>query len=694
MTYLEIYTIVNRVNEGYVIDLGEIMKTILGNAEEILNQHVIGFHQYVLEEPVHLQFVSQNLCDLTGYSTEELLSDTEDLYMLLVYPADRNLYLDFIKKLAQQEQTLTLQYRIVQKDGTLIYVNDTMTSKRLEDRTMAGYSSLSDITQVKEENNNLRFLNDTIPCGFLKYTCEKTPKVTYFNDQMLKIMGFPENMEEEWDTLEQYKENVFLMIPPEDRKKFSHFLEQVYTKETTIAGEIDAVRYDGARIRLYGWVTKCTNEQGEEEYQSACMDVTERHRRRQSGEMEKYIRALTEVYDKIFEYDFSKKTVTCLYGENSVVFKHLQNIPMQFQEATEQWITNNVVEEEREAVVAFFQEYYKPEVRMSDGRPPQIQYHAVSSSGEIKRYTGIFLKKDDAISLYCCRCDQAAEEVDSLKNENQLLKNMNENMQKLVMSFAEGIVAFKVEQDQVTPLYLSDNVCDFFGYTREEWVPMMKQRQSIKDFVVRSRFAYEDFLLLLEDGEAEFEYFDKLSQKNRRIKAICSRKNGDETGARYVMLYNINENMQTGSTDSNTQMKVHIRTFGYFDVFIGDKPVPFRNKKSKELFALLVDRRGGYVTSEEAISFLWEDEAVNAVTLARYRKVALRLKNILEEYGIADIVEAVDGKRRIVVEKVQCDLYDYLSQKEEYAQLFKGSYLSNYSWGETTLGELLNQHMY
>ena len=70
------------------------------------------------------------------------------------------------------------------------------------------------------------------------------------------------------------------------------------------------------------------------------------------------------------------------------------------------------------------------------------------------------------------------------------------------------------------------------------------------------------------------------------------------------------------------------------------------------------------------------------------------MKNILEEYGIADIVEAVDGKRRIVVEKVQCDLYDYLSQKEEYAQLFKGSYLSNYSWGETTLGELLNQHMY
>ena len=122
---------------------------------------------------------------------------------------------------------------------------------------------------------------------------------------------------------------------------------------------------------------------------------------------------------------------------------------------------------------------------------------------------------------------------------------------------------------------------------------------------------------------------------------------------------------------------------------MGDTPIAFRNKKSKELLALLVDRKGGYVSSEEAISFLWEDEPVNAVTLSRYRKVALRLKNTLEEYGISDVIETVDGKRRIIPEKVKCDLYEYLSGREEHVQLFKGSYLSNYSWAETTLGGLL-----
>ena len=135
--------------------------------------------------------------------------------------------------------------------------------------------------------------------------------------------------------------------------------------------------------------------------------------------------------------------------------------------------------------------------------------------------------------------------------------------------------------------------------------------------------------------------------------------------------------------------KVQIRTFGYFDVFVDGKTIAFRNEKAKELLALLVDRRGGFISSSEAINFLWEDEPANKVTLARYRKVAMRLKNFLEEYGIEDIVETAGGQRRIVPEAVQCDLYDYLAQEDKKGGAFSGLYLSNYSWAETTLGELL-----
>lgn len=56
-------------------------------------------------------------------------------------------------------------------------------------------------------------------------------------------------------------------------------------------------------------------------------------------------------------------------------------------------------------------------------------------------------------------------------------------------------------------------------------------------------------------------------------------------------------------------------------------------------------------------------------------------------------MESVNGKRRLVTEKVSCDLYDYLTGREEFSQLFKGSYLSNYSWGEVTLAELLGDNL-
>lgn len=218
----------------------------------------------------------------------------------------------------------------------------------------------------------------------------------------------------------------------------------------------------------------------------------------------------------------------------------------------------------------------------------------------------------------------------------------------------------------------------------------MEKPTPFDNFVAYSEAGYEEFTKLLENGEAEFTYFDYQLESERKIKAICSQKASNANAPRYVMLYSVEDTGSTEAIGLSESRTVSIRTFGYFDVFVGDRPIAFRNKKSKELLALLVDRKGGYVSSEEAISFLWEDEPVSTVTLSRYRKVALRLKNTLEEYGISDVIESVDGKRRVVMEKVQCDLYQYLSGKEEYSQLFKGSYLTNYSWAETTLGELVN----
>ncbi len=134
-------------------------------------------------------------------------------------------------------------------------------------------------------------------------------------------------------------------------------------------------------------------------------------------------------------------------------------------------------------------------------------------------------------------------------------------------------------------------------------------------------------------------------------------------------------------------VSVRINTFGYFSVFVNGIPILFTNKKAKELLALLVDRRGNFVTSKEAAGILWDDELLTDVVLARYRKVALQLKRTLEKYGVGYLIETVNGQRRIQKDKVSCDLYEFLDTDNADKQ-FSGFYMTDYSWGEVTLGEL------
>ena len=661
------------------------MNNITEFSNDILSQSISGFHVYALASSAFLSFASENLSEMLGYPAEEILN----IYPDLVHKDDKKAFDEFVREVLSAPQTRTVEYRIKKSDGSYIFLSDTTTSKCLENGEVQGFSVLNDITKIKKENENLQFLSDTVPCGFLKYTCEKLPKITYINNKMKEMLRFPETKAGEMDYLELSKDNIFLMIPMEERRRFALYLNRVYSAGSPMAGEMTLLRCDGTKAHIFGWVTKCKNQQGTEEFQSVCMDVTEHYQAKKASEAKRYIKALSDVYDKIFEYNLRDNTVTCLYAKGSPMFSWIENIPMQMDEATEKWITGTVVEEEREYIRDFFTAF--KEKRLYDGtKPSQISYKAVSSKGEIKTYSGVFIKTDDTKSLYCCRSVNEDEEAVALRSENT---NLKENMQELVLSFAEGLAAFELTEDLVKPLYVSENVCGFFGVDKDEWLPLMHKSTPLSEFVAKSDVELGEFSELLRTGEAEFNYFDISRNEKRTIKAICSPKS-PEASPRYVLLYNVDEHSDEPKSQQNKNGVVTIRTFGYFDVFIDGKAVAFRNKKSKELFALLVDRKGGFVTSDEAISFLWEDEPVNSVTLARYRKVALRLKNTLEEYGISDVVEVVDGKRRIDTDKVSCDLYDYLSGKEEFANLFKGSYLSNYSWGENTLAELMGNIFY
>ncbi len=130
--------------------------------------------------------------------------------------------------------------------------------------------------------------------------------------------------------------------------------------------------------------------------------------------------------------------------------------------------------------------------------------------------------------------------------------------------------------------------------------------------------------------------------------------------------------------------RVFIKTFGYFDVFVDNKPVYFSSSKSKELLALLVDRRGGSVSTENAISVLWPDRDYDESVQSLFRKVLKSLRVALSDADISEILIDVRNQRSVDMSKFDCDFYQLAKGNEQIKEQYTGEYMTGYQWAQTT----------
>ena len=135
--------------------------------------------------------------------------------------------------------------------------------------------------------------------------------------------------------------------------------------------------------------------------------------------------------------------------------------------------------------------------------------------------------------------------------------------------------------------------------------------------------------------------------------------------------------------------RVVITTFGPFTVFVDDKPLHFSSSKAKELFALLVQKQGAVLTPQEALDCIWEGREYDKGDTSVYRVTLTRLRDILSDAGIGDILQSTPRGRYLDVRKYSCDLNDFINGDEEARRRFNGQYLPEYSWGESTLAQLI-----
>ena len=126
------------------------------------------------------------------------------------------------------------------------------------------------------------------------------------------------------------------------------------------------------------------------------------------------------------------------------------------------------------------------------------------------------------------------------------------------------------------------------------------------------------------------------------------------------------------------------KCFGNFEVYINGEKLVFKRSKTKELFAFLVDRNGAGVTVAEIGVALWEkDEEKKSQNYIH--QLFRDLRQTLEAAGMNDIFQRNNYFYSINPEKIDCDYYTYLKTGKP---VFRGEYMTQYSWAEETCGLL------
>ncbi|MCP1102047.1 two-component system LytT family response regulator [Aequitasia blattaphilus] len=158
----------------------------------------------------------------------------------------------------------------------------------------------------------------------------------------------------------------------------------------------------------------------------------------------------------------------------------------------------------------------------------------------------------------------------------------------------------------------------------------------------------------------------------------------------------IRKELEYVKKDQVTELKkgVVMQTFGNFEVFYDGKPIHFSRSKSKEILAYLVDRKGAGVTMSELASIIWEDGMYDRSRQKQMQTFVSEMGKALKSVGAEDII--IKNRTGIAIDKgkIECDYYAFLEGDVKAVNGYSGEYMSNYYWGEFTVGYLDSQKDY
>ncbi|MBY2475455.1 diguanylate cyclase [Clostridioides difficile] len=175
-------------------------KAIVNEKEKFkaLTDNILGGVKNCLkDECMTMTYVSQGFLELTGYSNEDLNNIFKNKFKDIIYKEDIDKFDCIILNQLEKQDRIEVEYRIVKKDGSIIWVLERSKSIKDSKGNECIQGVLTDITELKkiqEELNSKRFeieaINNSIVGGIVITEINDDFDSIYLNEGYLNMIGY------------------------------------------------------------------------------------------------------------------------------------------------------------------------------------------------------------------------------------------------------------------------------------------------------------------------------------------------------------------------------------------------------------------------------------------------------------------------------------------------------------------------
>ncbi|MBE6754347.1 MAG: EAL domain-containing protein, partial [Ruminococcaceae bacterium] len=239
---------------------------------DIVRNIPAGIAIYRWGKHLHTEFISQQACDILGYSQEEYEYLLENNVPITLADSFANRE-EEIRRALFSGQTVDSTVPIVRKDGSWIWLRAVCSMVSHEGRTPMIYATLFDATEQHNSEEKLEALLSTAHCGIFKYQADEEGRITYISESMLKMLGYTREQ-----FTERFDDRFPMMIWHEDRARV---LESLYDRSidnnsTKGACEYRIEKADGSLKWVYDVGQRIINVDGKEWFYVVIIDIDQR----------------------------------------------------------------------------------------------------------------------------------------------------------------------------------------------------------------------------------------------------------------------------------------------------------------------------------------------------------------------------------------------------------------------------------